>query len=45
MMQDLPELTAEARSLEELFSNYDVETHLSARVTRYETQDGRLTGV
>ena len=45
MLQDLPEFTAEARSQEELFSNYEVETHLSARVTRYETQDGRLTGV
>ncbi|MBR1899746.1 MAG: FAD-dependent oxidoreductase [Lachnospiraceae bacterium] len=45
MLQDLPEFTAEARSQEELFSNYEVETHLSARVTRYETQDGRVVGV
>ena len=45
MLQDLPQFTAEARSQEELFSNYDVETHVSARVTGYETQDGQVTGV
>ncbi len=45
MLQDLPAFTAEAKSQEELFSNYDVETHLSARVTGYETQDGHVTGV
>ena len=45
MLQDLPQFTAEARSQEELFSHYDVETHLSAKVTAYETQDGRITGV
>lgn len=45
MLQDLPQFTAEARSQEELFSNHDVETHLSARVTEYMTQDGQVTGV
>ena len=45
MLQDLPQFTAEARSQEELFSNYDVETHLSAQVTGYETQDGHVAGV
>ena len=45
MLQDLPEFTAEAKSQEELFSNYEVETHVSARVTGYETQDGQVTGV
>ena len=45
MLQDLPAFTAEAKSQEELFSNYDVETHLSSRVTGYETQDGHVTGV
>ena len=45
MLQDLPQFTAEKRSQEELFSHYDVETHLSAKVTAYETQGGRLTGV
>ena len=45
MLQDLPVFTAEARSQEELFSNYEVETHLSARVTAYRTKDGVIEGI
>ena len=45
ILQDLPVFTADAKSQETLFSHHNVETHLSARVTGYVAEGGKLTGV
>ncbi len=45
ILQDLPVFTADAKSQEALFANHNVETHLSAKVTGYVTEEGKLKGV
>ncbi|MBQ1467457.1 MAG: FAD-dependent oxidoreductase [Solobacterium sp.] len=45
ILQDLPVFTADAKSQEMLFANHNVETHLSAKVTGYVTEEGKLKGV
>ncbi len=45
ILQDLPVFTADAKSQEMLFANHNVETHLSAKVTGYVAEEGKLKGV
>lgn len=45
ILQDLPHFTADEKSVQQLFTHDNVETHVSVKILGYEISDGKLTGV